>query len=137
MKKILLMGIAFLTFFVSVCGCGNKDNKGNNENKPSMGPFELKEGSLEDRLITDSIKLSKTTFTSTDDKTSYYTEITNTSDKDVNINELHIIIKNAEGYEIIEFVTMIGNLAAGETKQAEISVSYKLEGFATIEYKVV
>lgn len=139
MKKFLLMGIAVLVCLVSVCGCDNKEKDNKEENKPkySMGPFELKTGNLEEREISESIKLSNTKFSVTDNKTTYSTEITNKSDKEVQIYELHIIIKNKNGTELIRFITRVDNLKVGETKGLETSMDYKLEGYSTAEYEII
>lgn len=139
MKKFLLMGIAVFACLVSVCGCDNKEKDKDVKDKPSysMGPFELKTGDLEDREINESIKLSNTKFSVTDNKTTYSTEITNTSDKEVQIYELHIIIKNKNGTELIKFIARVDNLQAGETKGLETSMDYKLQGYSTAEYEII
>lgn len=135
MKKFLLMSLVIITCFVTGCGCEKKVE--DNKIKFSMGPFELKMGDLESRTISDSIKLSDTNFNVTDEGTIYSTEITNTSDKEVKIAELHIIVRNSQGQEIIKFISDIENLAALETKGVQTSVDYKLEDYKTIEYKII
>lgn len=142
MKKFLLTSFAILACLTLICGCGKndegkKDDKKDNGPKVGLGPFELKVGTLGDQPITNSIKLTKTSFVSEDAKTSYTTDITNTTDKQVEIYELHIIIKNENGQEMVRFKANLNNLEAGETKTITTGMDFKLEGFKTIQYEIV
>lgn len=144
MKKILLMGFALLACFVTVCGCDKKEDNKDNDNKNveekdkvGMGPFELKNGDLDSQLITQSLKLTNTKFTVEENKTTYSTSVTNTSNTEVKIYELHIIIKNSANEEMVKFITRIDNLAAGETKDVSTSMDFKLEGYKTVQYEII
>ncbi len=144
MKKFLLMSLAVLVCFGAVCGCGKKDKeddkageKDKTEEKVGLGPFELKAGDIKEQMITKSIKLTNTKFNVDDTGTSYVTDITNTSKEDVKVYELHIIIKNQDGIEMVRFRANLNDLKAGEMKSIKTGMDFKLEGFKTVQYEII
>lgn len=139
MKKCLLMGFAVMACLVVLCGCGKKTTKNNDNKKETYekGPFALTNGKLEDRVIAEGVKLSNTNFSTVEGKTTFSTDISNTSNAEIKIYELHIIIKNTEGQEMTKFKTRIDNLGKGETKSVSTSMDFKLDGFKTVEYELI
>lgn len=141
--KYLFAGVMATICLFTLCGCNKKvvDTKKDNTTDPTqqvgMGPFELVNGNLADREIVSGLKLTNTKFVVTDDKTTYFATLTNTSDKDIKIYELNIIIKNAANDELIKFKGRIDDLAAGETKTIETSAGFGLEDYKTIQYEIV
>ena len=143
MKKALVLCMAVAMCFV--WGCEKKTTTTPKTNptpaqqqaQNGLGPFKLVAGNIADNQLTSSLKLTETSFTVEEGKTTYKTTVTNMTAADVKVAEIDMIIKDAKGTEMITLKTFINNLAANEKKTVETSVESKLDGFATIEYKVL
>lgn len=139
MKKVFLTSISMLLVLglATGCGCSKKNSKKDAANKEPEVKVNTEKEVIKDREV-DGIKLTNTSLTTVDGVSTLVTSVTNNSKEDYHLDEYTIIIKDAEGNEIIRIPGYVGDtIKAGETRTINSSVDIDLSTSAkSIEYEV-
>lgn len=138
MKKVLLSSISMLLVLGLATGCGcskKKTETKKTETEPEVKVNTEKEV-IKDREV-DGIKLTNTSLTTVNGISTLVTSVTNDSKSDYHLDEYTIIIKDADGKEIVRIPGYVGDtIKAGETRTINSSVDIDLSNAKSIEYEV-
>ena len=135
MKKVMTLSISMLLVLglVTGCGCNKKEEK--KEQKEEV-KVNTNKDVIKDQEV-DGIKMTNTSFVTTNGITKLVTNVTNSSDEDYSLEEYIIIIKDKEGNEIVRIPGYVGDtIKAGETRTINSSVDRDLSDAGSIEYEV-
>ena len=139
MKKVFLTSVSMLLVLglATGCGCSKKDSKKKSDTKEPEVKVNTEKEVIKDREV-DGIKLTNTSLTTVDGISTLVTSVTNESKEDYHLDEYTIIIKDADGNEIIRIPGYVGDtIKAGETRTINSSVDIDLSTSAkSIEYEV-
>ena len=139
MKKVFLTSISMLLVLglATGCGCSKKSSGKKSASKEPEVKVNTEKEVIKDREV-DGIKLTNTSLTTVDGVSTLVTSVTNDSKEDYHLDEYTIIIKDADGNEIIRIPGYVGDtIKAGETRTINSSVDIDLSTSAkSIEYEV-
>lgn len=136
MKKVLLSSISMLLVLGLATGCGCSKKSKKNENKEPEIKVNTEKEVIKDREV-DGIKLTNTSLTTVNGVSTLVTSVTNDSSSDYKLDEYTIIIKDADGKEIVRIPGYVGDtIKAGETRTINSSVDIDLSNAKSIEYEV-
>lgn len=140
MKKVFLTSISMLLVLGLATGCGCSKKSESKKNEAAKEPevkVNTEQEVIKDREV-DGIKLTNTSLTTVDGISTLVTSVTNNSSEDYHLDEYTIIIKDADGNEIVRIPGYVGDtIKAGETRTINSSVDIDLSTSAkSIEYEV-
>lgn len=135
MKKLFTLMLVVLVGLTVACGKKDEDKKPNeNTNQPSAN---TNEGVIGDKEL-EAFKFENTSFV-TDEKgeTTLITQVTNTSSETIYLKSFNIIVKAADGSEMLTLIGYIGEeVPAGEVRMITSTSSMSLADADSIEYTI-
>lgn len=134
MKKNLLIAMSMVLALTLATGCGcTKTKKDEKEEVKVNTEKEV----IKDQTV-DGLELTNTSLVTTDGISKLTTLVSNNTSSDYELNEFTIIIKDANGEEIVRIPGYVGStIKAGESKTINSSVDIDLSKAKSVEYEVV
>ena len=133
MKKII-RGICLISLCILLTGCfGKKETK--NEEKVNKTVIENKNVTKEQEV--DGVKISDIQLSVSDGLSTYTAKVTNESKKEINIEDIDIIVKDDKDKELVKMIGYIGGtIKPDETKEIISTTDMDLSKANLITYKV-
>lgn len=135
LKKLSVFCLALTVLFATGCGCDKKDEK---DTSNSQGPI----ANTNQEVIKDQ-EVNGLTFTNTslvyeNGSSTLVTEVTNNTGADYALGDFYIIVKDADGNEMIKLLAYAGDvIPAGESRTVNAGTDMDLTNAASIEYTEV
>ena len=134
MKKIF-KGVCLICLCVLLTGCFGKKKTETKEVKENKSIIDNK-NVLKEQAI-DGIKISNVALSVTDGLSTYTAKVTNTTDKDISIEDIDIIVKNKEEKELVKMLGYIGStIKPNEEKNIISTTDMDLSNADSISYKI-
>ena len=134
----------FITFLlISVCAIGlmtgcktSKEEKGETSNN-SEPTANTEENVIKDQTVGE-LSFVNTSLIYEDGMSTFETTVTNTTSEPVNVSEITIHLKDAEGQEVVALTGFIGGqLNANESRIITSSATQDLTTVSTLEYEII
>ena len=133
MKKII-RGICLISLCVLLTGCFGKKAAANEE-KVNKTVIENKNVTKEQEV--DGVKISDIQLSVSDGLSTYTAKVTNESKKEINIEDIDIIVKDDKDKELVKMIGYIGEtIKPDETKEIISTTDMDLSKANLITYKV-
>lgn len=134
MKKNLLIAISMVLALTLATGCGCTKNK---EEKKDEIKVNTEEEIIKDQTVGE-LELTNTSLVTTNGISKISTLVSNNTSSDYELNEFTIIIKDANGEEIVRIPGFVGaTIKAGESKTINSSIDIDLSKAKSVEYEIV
>ena len=135
MKKVIRNIFLISLCLVLVTGCGKKEKIEKKENKQNKTVVKSKNVIKEQTV--DGLKINNVNLTVSDGITTYTAGVTNTTEKDVVVEDIDVIVKNKKGNELVSLIGYIGGtIKPNETKNIISTTDMDLKKADSITYKV-
>lgn len=136
LKKLSLLCLALTVMLATGCGCDKKDTK--KEENTSKDPIaNTNEEVIKDQEI-NGLTFTNTSLVYENGSSTLVTEVTNNTDSDYALGDFYIIVKDADGNEMIKLLAYAGEtIPAGESRTVNAGTDMDLTSAASIEYTEV
>lgn len=134
MKKIIIaLTLGSLLFVSTGCGCSKKEKEPVEENQPTGNTNEevIKDQQVGDLLMTN------TTLIMQDGGSMFTTLVTNSTERDVAVDVIDIIVRDVDGNEIVTLHGYVGGVVPAQSSREIISnCTIDLSDAVSVEYKL-
>lgn len=139
MKKMLI----FMVLLLTITGCGSKKTENSNEPITNIAQnIQEQNDKIRSKImpnkIVDGISFENTILMIEDGATQIITNVKNTNDTDIQIENFNMIVKNIKEQVLTTIPSYIGGiLAPNESKIIKSSIDISLETATSIDYELI
>ena len=134
MKKIL-RNISLICLCLLLTGCFGKKKEETKKEEPKKTVVKSK-NVIKDQTI-DGIKISDVDLSVTDGASTYTAKVTNTTKKDIAVEDIDIIVKDKDGNQLVQLLGYVGGtIKPDDSKPITSSTDADLKKADSITYKI-